>query len=284
MGFLGGVNLALVAAHAVGSCSSATRPRSAAALLCRAFRTVAEWSWPSPLRLNGPTSSDNAALAVKPWDAAADRAAVMPILTPVHPCANSTHGISWGSRRILLREFASAAALSQRALAHGSNDGDDGNGRSAWDSLMAPSDFFTRYASYVALDASAPSRDALDAWSGLVAARLRLLVAALQHMDEACPWPDAVSAGQRVSFFVGVQGTKLALASELAGAVGRFAAALARERKPGWNLRAVAFARDELAAAYPEITLSRERDVVSSSKKDDGLSAEKRSRVGDVAL
>jgi len=201
----------------------------------------------------------------------------MPILTPVHPCANSAHGVFWGSRRILLREFAAAAAQSQRVLADDCGDG-------AWDAVMAPSDFFTRYASYVALEASA-SRDALDAWSGLVAARLRLLVAALQHMDEACPWPDAIGCGERVTFFVGVRGTKAAVASEMAGAVGRFAAALARERKPGWSLRAVAVARDELAAAYPEVAcaLDRKRGAALNLEKDDG-SGGKRSRRATAAV
>jgi poly(A) polymerase len=219
LGFLGGVNLAILAAFVCQKYPLATP----AALLLAFFRVYARWPWPSPAHpvLLCP-------LPPPPHPAAGTRPlppSLMTIMTPTFPAMNSAHNVGLPQLRRLQEELRRAESLTRpwlldprllRRLQGG------------WRALCAPAPFFARFQNFLQVEVwveggkeggggGQVEEGALERWFGWVESRLRHLVSALEHPPflqshpyaEALPSspppsppPSRARARERLSFFV----------------------------------------------------------------------------------
>ena len=208
MGFLGGVNFGILAAF---MCQ--LFPNMApAGTLHRFFQLFQTWKWPSPVYLTKPYTLP---LGYPVWDPEHDMRArrdVMPIITPAYPASNSSYNVSKSTLAVMMSEIARGAVVTTGLMsapvqqtpagaddAFSSNDLVDADGqqqeRYDWARLFEPSDFFTRFDSYLVLDISADSEQDLLAWKGFVESRVRKLVEALEYerlpLSMIYPFPKA---------------------------------------------------------------------------------------------
>jgi poly(A) polymerase len=117
-GFLGGINLSLLAAHA--ACKYPDAP--AARVLERFFWLYKEWTWPTPVSLRPPKPCVlPAARSQEPlaeWCARGQASSdVMPILTPAFPATNSSPLVTPQSLAVIKEEMAIAHDQVSRFLA-----------------------------------------------------------------------------------------------------------------------------------------------------------------------
>lgn len=101
LGYLGGVNWALLVAHTCQLFLDAVPSM----LVSQFFKTFKEWSWPNPVKLC-PTAEGTLGLRVwdpqkYPWD----RVHLMPIITPAYPCMNSSYSVSSSTLAKMTEEF-----------------------------------------------------------------------------------------------------------------------------------------------------------------------------------
>ncbi|WP_459806125.1 poly(A) polymerase, partial [Herbidospora sp. RD11066] len=73
----------------------------------------------------------------------ADRYHLMPIITPAYPQQNSTFNVSMSTRTIMKEEFDLGLEITSDALM----------GKSTWDALFQPPNFFSKYKHYIVLSA-----------------------------------------------------------------------------------------------------------------------------------
>jgi poly(A) polymerase len=104
MGFLGGVNLGIVAAY---FCQRfpAMEP---AGILFRFFVYLARWNWPDPVFITTPYQRVDMSLEVPVWDPARNPQHArhrMPIITPAYPCDTSTYNVLSSTLAVMRREF-----------------------------------------------------------------------------------------------------------------------------------------------------------------------------------
>ena len=188
MGFLGGVNFALLAAYV---CQLFPR-YSPAALLHRFFFIFSSWQWPNPVKLTRPYTLP---LGFPVWDPEhniRDRKDVMPIITPAYPCSNSSYNVSRSTLGVMMGEVARGLEIVDSLLR-----GSDAVTTHDWGRLFAQSDFFTRFDSYLVLDVGAEKESDVPAWKGFVESRVRKLVEALEFerlpLSVIYPFPKAFS-------------------------------------------------------------------------------------------
>lgn len=101
LGFLGGINLCLLAAHVTSLYPNA----AAAVVLERFFWIYKQWAWPAPVSLRPPRPQPT---GDGEWSAEEHPGDVMPILTPAFPSANSAPLITPTSLAIIREEMAVA--------------------------------------------------------------------------------------------------------------------------------------------------------------------------------
>ena len=183
LGFLGGVNCAILVAHVSQQSPAGAR---APELVRRFFEVFAGWAWPAPVELRGapPTTAGE-------WggSAAAFKYVKMPMLTPTVPAANAAHSVCAHSFAVITQELARGRKLV------GGGDCD------SWRQLFAPSDFFERHAYYLACHiVVAPGAD--RGWTGFVESKLRFLTAryyleslTVRHPIVVYPTPTVVGGG-----------------------------------------------------------------------------------------
>ncbi|KAK2568865.1 Poly(A) polymerase gamma [Acropora cervicornis] len=88
--------------------------------------------WPNPVLLkNIPPSPTPSEKKSNPLD----RYHLMPIITPAYPQQNSSFNVSMSTRTIMKEEFDHGLEVTNDAL----------NGKSTWDALFQPPNFFTKY-------------------------------------------------------------------------------------------------------------------------------------------
>lgn len=99
----------------------------------------------------------------------------MPIITPAYPSMCATHNINLSTKEVILRELRRAADLSNTII----------QGDKTWKDLFGKQKFFSEgYKYYLSIVAGSRTKEAQQIWSGLVQAKVRHLVAALDRMKE----------------------------------------------------------------------------------------------------
>lgn len=177
LGFLGGVSWAILMARV---CQ--LYPKAAPATLVHKFFLVFDqWKWPTPVMLRHPEEIPSANLPYPVWDSRnnlADRAHLMPILTPTFPQQNSTFNVSHSTKNIMAQEFKIGLQACEDVF----------SGKSDWNGLFEASDFFHKYKHYIVIQATAANNKEHLEWIGLVESKIRILVGHLercQHLASA---------------------------------------------------------------------------------------------------
>lgn len=167
MGYFGGVSWAMLVARTCQLYPNAV----AATLVHKFFLVFSRWKWPQPVLLKQP---DNVNLGFPVWDPrinAQDRYHLMPIITPAYPQQNSTFNVSISTRKVILNEFNEGMKITDEIMM----------GKTGWDKLFEPPNFFTKYRHFIVLLVSSSTADDHLEWCGLIESKIRLLIANLER-------------------------------------------------------------------------------------------------------
>jgi len=173
MGFLGGINYALLVACV---CRRHHQNATPATLLKAFFQTYAQWNWPTPVALTQVAYQPPAGVMPLPvWDARMnprDRMHVMPILTPTYPSMNSAYNVGIPQLRRLVQAFRSASTTLQKIDA----------GTNTWmDLFQGKKEFFRSHEHFLQVNIMAMNGADFMEWFRFVESRLRLLIAGLDN-------------------------------------------------------------------------------------------------------
>ena len=285
LGYLGGINWAILVARV---CQHHPRA-SGEAIIVRFFETYATWDWSVPVtlcaiehrglsgkgkskknkKMKGAWSRQDLNLPV--WgDERSDLLHTMSLITPVYPAMNSSFNVSAATLAVLRFELRRAAGL-VKGLHTKTPPHDEAK---TWEALLAPSDFFERYADYIEVRVSAPTAGVQRAWLGWCESRLRLLIRELHsnpHLgagavqllahtfhrrsgeggsisEQPTPCPPATATS--ASFYIGIATTRAPL-EVLDGAAARRRSASAKLGAPLGLTQAWTRFADHVAAWRP---------------------------------
>ena len=208
LGFLGGINYAIMAAYVcihnpiTTSDDNDNDSSPVAALLEAFFRTFATWKWPQPVLLGALQSeppkthcdhnnNNSNILALPAWDPQSNRRDalhVMPIITPAYPSMNSAYNVDIPQLRRMTHELTLAAnglvTMGRQQKASSSSSS------SCYRQLFAPSDFFESHNHFLQVIITSKTQQEHVEWLRLVESRLRLLIGSLET-PEMHVWPYA---------------------------------------------------------------------------------------------
>lgn len=170
IGFPGGVAYAMMVARV---CQ--LYPKAAAPLIVQKFFFVmGRWQWPQAVVLQ---KRETAPLQLREWDpntSKGDRFHLMPVITPAYPCMNSTHTIGQSTKMVLLRELRRGEEIMNDIYAD----------KKTWSDLFVRQRFFSEaYKHYICVVTAARTKEAQQAWSGLVQSKLRRLINGIEVSD-----------------------------------------------------------------------------------------------------
>ncbi|KAL3501798.1 hypothetical protein ACH5RR_036247 [Cinchona calisaya] len=198
MGFLGGINWALLVARICQLYPNALP----STLVSRFFKVYNMWRWPNPVMLCPIQEGSPRHLFWDPRRNPKDREHLMPIITPAYPCMNSSYNVSKCTLRIMMEEFRRGNEICEAIEAN----------KTGWATLCEPLAFFEAYKNYLQIDITAESEDDLRIWKGWVESRLRLLNSMVEKdtsgILQCHPYPGDFSDDSRPrhhSYFVGLQ-------------------------------------------------------------------------------
>ena len=162
-GYLGGVNLAILAAFACQRYPN----KSPAFIIMMLFHDLATWQWPEPIYINNPSTGNR-----PNWDQAKpqERKEFMPIITPAYPTINSLRSATRSTRNRMVHEFKRGFNKCREIILNGS----------LWDSLISYPTFFVRYAKYVEINVFGATQESVHEFVGFVQSRLRHLITSLE--------------------------------------------------------------------------------------------------------
>lgn len=160
-GYLGGINLALIAAHVCQNTHETTPDH----VLLEVFFELSQWNWPHPLKINSIKKGQ-----YKSWSSQANSEDVMPIITPAYPAINSMRNATKSSLHRMKKEFNRAYKYMIKIV----------NGELDWSSLLAPPHFFSDYRIYLQVSCTAKELDDFILWRGIIEKDLRRLTKLLE--------------------------------------------------------------------------------------------------------
>lgn len=164
-GYLGGINIAIIAAHA---CQN-THETTPDLVLLECFLELSQWDWPHPLKINSIKKGH-----LKAWSSQANSDDVMPIITPAYPAINSMRNATKSSLHRMKREFNRAYKYTDKIV----------NGELAWSSLLAPPHFFSDYRIYIQVSCTAKDKYDIMIWRGIIEKDLRRLTKLLEATQQ----------------------------------------------------------------------------------------------------
>ncbi|KAF2276848.1 Poly(A) polymerase [Westerdykella ornata] len=145
-----------------------------ATILSKFFNLMMKWHWPRPVMLK---QIEEGSLGLRVWNPQIypqDRAHLMPIITPAFPSMCSTHTVMHSTMSIMMDEFKRADAIVNQIH----------SGRKSWADLFERHTFFTKdHKYYLSVIAASRTKDAHDAFAGLVQSKVRLLVKGIEEGD-----------------------------------------------------------------------------------------------------
>lgn len=177
LGFLGGINWAILVARVAIDNPSADAPQ----LLKIFFTTYSQWKWPEPVTL-GPICTEAPAevMPMPAWNPQTnprDGLHLMPIITPVFPSMNSSYNIGIPQLRRIQDEMCRAVYCLENASTPGDCSG-----------LFQDGGFFRRHSNYLQINIRARNAEDFLHWSRLCESKMRLLIASLET-PEVQAWP-----------------------------------------------------------------------------------------------
>lgn len=166
-GFPGGVAWAMLVARICQLYPNAV----SAVIVSKFFHILNQWNWPQPVLLK---PIEDGPLQVRIWNPRVypqDRNHKMPVITPAYPSMCATHNISSSTQKIILQELERGSEIMNDII----------NSKKQWSDLFIKHNFFYKYKFYLTIIAATrgDSEQHLK-WSGLVEAKLRLLVQKLE--------------------------------------------------------------------------------------------------------
>lgn len=264
----------------------------AATLLQKFFLVFSKWDWPNPVLLKNITQpTEKLGLNFPVWDPRinpADRYHLMPIITPAFPQQNSTFNVSMSTRAIMNEEFATGLTITSDVLI----------GKSTWDALFQPPNFFCKYKHYIVLSAISNSEEDHLEWIGLVESKVRILVSNLEntqyvmlaHVKPKSFGPLEPNKGSPTTrWFIGLQFEKKENVNvDLTGAIQMFTntvhtqAVTAKMFKEGMRIEAEHVKKKQLSKYLPASVLKQKKK--SSIVPPASVTAGGKSAKGDVSL
>ncbi|CAF1346094.1 unnamed protein product [Adineta steineri] len=167
LGFFGGVTWAMLVARI---CQ--LYPNAAASILVHKFFLVySHWEWPTPVLLKPVNDCQYGFPVWDPMTNASDRYHLMPIITPAYPQQNSTHNVTQSTQKIIVQEIKRGLEIVNDVM----------TSKTEWKHLFIGTPFFQRYKHYIILLLSAPDQNQFLEWSGLVEAKIRILIGNLER-------------------------------------------------------------------------------------------------------
>jgi poly(A) polymerase len=165
---------------------------SPSTLLAKFFRVYAEWEWPKPVMLNQimppPPSSYNKKTV---WNEQIGYNHAMPIITPAYPAMNSSEKVTRHTRTVIQQEMTRANNI-LRQIIHDREvrkEVDESTGQTVqkllidWEKLFEPSDFFIKYAHYLACNIIGTGDNAESRqWIGFVESRILSFAKQLEYL------------------------------------------------------------------------------------------------------
>lgn len=167
-GYLGGINLAIIAAHA---CQNTHEDKPDHVLL-EIFYELSQWDWPHPLKINNIKKGQLNQL--KSWSSQTNSEDVMPIITPAYPAMNSMRNATKSSLHQMKKEFNRAYKYMVKIV----------NGELDWKSLIAPPHFFSDYRIYLQVSCCATENNDFIKWRGITEKNLRKLTKNLEEAQQ----------------------------------------------------------------------------------------------------
>jgi poly(A) polymerase len=167
LGFFGGVTWAMLVARICQLYPNAV----AATLIHKFFLVYSRWEWPTPVLLK---PVHDARYGFNVWDPMTnpfDRHHLMPIITPAYPQQNSTHNVTQSTQKLIIQEIKRGLDIVNDVM----------SSKVEWKQLFIGIPFFQRYKHYIILLLSAPDQNQYLEWSGLVEAKIRILVGNLER-------------------------------------------------------------------------------------------------------
>ncbi|GMI44974.1 hypothetical protein TrCOL_g8743 [Triparma columacea] len=201
LGFLGGINWAILTAFAVQR-----YPKKGPSEVLEGFFNIwSEWKWPNPVLL-GPVRQDkpegwnNVGGVWNPVNNRRDGMQVCPIVTPVYPAMNSSYNVGRSQLRRMKFEFERGKEVV----------GDIMKGKEGWGKLFEDDGgFWRRFPAYVRVVITAVDGGS-EGWFRFVESRLRVLVAGIEGNSgcvEAHPWGNVFKTSPlRREFWIGLRG------------------------------------------------------------------------------
>ena len=167
LGFFGGVTWAMLVARICQLYPNA----AAATLVHKFFLVYSHWEWPTPVLLK-PVNDCHYGFSV--WDPmanASDRYHRMPIITPAYPQQNSTHNVTQSTQKLIIQEIKRGLEIVNEIMTL----------KKEWKELFIGTLFFHRYKHFIVLLLSTSNANQFVEWSGLVEAKIRILVGILER-------------------------------------------------------------------------------------------------------
>lgn len=171
LGFFGGITWSLLTAR-VCQLYPYYAPSQ---LVSRFFRLYSTWNWTKPVMLCDIVDPSNVPgmSTFKVWNPKvnpADRAHLMPVITPAFPSMNSTHNVTETTKRILLDEFKRGCeAMSKVTVEPGS-----------WKEVHEAQPFFTSYKHFLWVEMLGLNEEVFKKFSAWVESKLRILTMQLE--------------------------------------------------------------------------------------------------------
>jgi poly(A) polymerase len=181
LGFLGGINFALLVACICRRHPPSTKP---ATLLKAFFVTFAQWNWPTPVTLQHVEYQPPPGVhAFSVWNSKTnprDRLHLMPILTPTYPSMNSAYNVGLPQLRRLVQEFRRGLEIIQAIE----------DGAATWSDLFQGQTFFQKHHYFLQITIVASHLDDFCEWFRFVESRMRLLIVSLDSpgVSQAAPY------------------------------------------------------------------------------------------------
>lgn len=170
VGYPGGVAYAMMVARICQLYPKAAAPQ----IIWKFFYLMRRWNWPSPVLLQ---NHEQGPLNLREWDPSqyrGDKMHLMPVITPAYPRANACHTIGPSTKMVLLQEMERGEAIVAKIYSDGR----------PWKDLFQKHSFFTdAYKHYITVVTAGKSKEAQQAWSGLVESKVKWLISGIERSD-----------------------------------------------------------------------------------------------------
>jgi poly(A) polymerase len=166
-GFLSGIAINILCAHVCRIFPDESAPY----LIHKFFHLFGKlWMWPAPVYLNDSI--------LESWDN--NKHDLMPILTPCHPCSNTSYAINKSTFRIIKKEFRRGLSITSSMFPIRKCK----SLQTVWDELCKPLEFFKEFKIFFAIIIDSSNVEHHEIWKGLVTSKIRKLILQLEYKFE----------------------------------------------------------------------------------------------------